>query len=30
LTRYNRSVTDELAREFKVLYQNHLSTHWGE
>lgn len=30
LVRFNRSCTDELAREFKALFQAHLSTHWGE
>lgn len=26
----NRYPTDERAKEFKSLYQHHLSTHWGE
>lgn len=30
LTRYNSGTSAEDALEFKQLYQQHLSTHWGE
>lgn len=30
LTKYNRGVSADDAKEFYRAYQNHLSTHWGE